>query len=278
MAGELCRPLRDLPPLPAGLRPRLIDATTVQGPSNVGTEWRLHYTIDLLSLACDWHELTDQHVAESLSLPPVQPGDVLIGDRGYLFVDGIGAVVQARGHVLVRLRWTHPRMLSPKGRKVSALALARSLRIGEVGDFPVELATEEGALIRGRVVSVKLPRPVAEAARQRLERIAAKKQRKPHPKSLEAAGYVMLFTTLPSSLLNAQQVADLYRHRWQIELAFKRMKQLLRLGQLPHKDPQAARSWILAKLVVALLLENLYRTSLAISPWGYRIAFVPHPA
>ena len=112
----------------------------------------------------------------------------------------------------------------------------------------------------------------------KIEQIAAKKQRKPHANSLEAAGYVMLFTTLPSSLLGAQQVADLYRHRWQIELAFKRMKQLLRLGQLPHKDPQAARSWILAKLVVALLLETLYRTSIAISPWGYRIAFLPHAA
>ena len=50
---------------------------------------------------------------------------------------------------------------------------------------------------------------------------------------------------------------------------FKRHKQLLQLGHLPHKDPLAARSWIHAKLVVALLLERLYRNADSLSPWGY---------
>jgi IS4 transposase len=67
----------------------------------------------------------------------------------------------------------------------------------------------------------------------------------------------------------SKDVLELYRHRWQIELAFKRMKQLLRLGQLPHQDPAVARTWILAKLVVSLLLETLIRNSRTVSPWGY---------
>ena len=79
----------------------------------------------------------------------------------------------------------------------------------------------------------------------------------------------MLFTTVPPERLEAAAVLDLYRFRWQIELAFKRLKQLLRLGHLPHKDPLAAQSWILAKLVIALLLERLYRNAHAFSPWGY---------
>jgi hypothetical protein len=88
----------------------------------------------------------------------------------------------------------------------------------------------------------------------------------------------MLFTTLPAAMLAAPAVLELYRFRWQIELAFKRLKQLLRLGRLPHKDPRAAQTWILAKLVVALLLETLYRNARAISPWGYRFqALTPLP-
>ena len=41
---------------------------------------------------------------------------------------------------------------------------------------------------------------------------------------------------------------------------------------LPHKNQRAAKAWILAKLVVALVLETLYRNARTFSPWGYRIA------
>ena len=68
---------------------------------------------------------------------------------------------------------------------------------------------------------------------------------------------------------SADDILELYRFRWQIELAFKRLKQLLALGQLPHKDPCAAKAWILAKLTVALLLETLYRNASSFSPWGF---------
>ena len=95
---------------------------------------------------------------------------------------------------------------------------------------------------------------------------------------LQAAHFVMIFTTLPVTRLGAADVLELYRMRWQIELAFKRLKQLLKLGRLPHKNAQAAQGWVLAKLVIALLLETLYRNARAISPWGYRfnaLALVP---
>jgi len=81
----------------------------------------------------------------------------------------------------------------------------------------------------------------------------------------------MVFTTIPAPLLGAGEVLELYRCRWQIELAFKRLKQLLKLGRLPHQAPDIARTWILAKLVIALLLETLYRNARAFSPWGYRL-------
>ena len=62
---------------------------------------------------------------------------------------------------------------------------------------------------------------------------------------------------------------ELYRFRWQIELAFKRMKGLLELGSLPAKDPDLARTIVRSKLLAALLLEDFTRSFLAISPWGY---------
>jgi hypothetical protein len=46
-----------------------------------------------------------------------------------------------------------------------------------------------------------------------------------------------------------------HRLRWQIELAFKRMKSLLHIDRLPAKDPALARPWLHAHLLLALLAE-----------------------
>lgn len=147
----------------------------------------------------------------------------------------------------------------------------RTLRVGRVGAWPVQLPNDDGAPIVDRVVALRLPVPLAAKATRRVVRTSVKKGKKPDPRSVEAAQFVMVFSTLPDKLLPASGVMELYRYRWQIELAFKRMKKLLKLGRLPHQDPVLARTWILAKLVVALLLETLFRNARIFSPWGYSI-------
>lgn len=277
LGAELCRALRDELHLPHGLRARVVDSTTVQGPASKGTEWRVHYCLDLMSLSCDWYELTDDRGAELLERTPMQAGDVMLGDRNYFRRAGVRAAAQAGAHVLTRLRWRHTAMHDSTGRDFRALEHAKRLKVGQVKEWPVVLPDPEThePPIPGRVVALKLPAAIAEKARRGILRAAAKKQRRPDPRSLLAAQFVMIFTTVPVELLSARDVLELYRHRWQIELAFKRLKQLLKLGHLPHKDPRAARGWILAKLVVALLLDTLFRNACAISPWGFR--FSPPP-
>jgi transposase len=78
-----------------------------------------------------------------------------------------------------------------------------------------------------------------------------------------------VFTTLPSREVSARQVLDCYRLRWQIELTFKRLKSVVRLGHIPKQDDQSSRAWLYGKLFVALLSQKLVRVGSAISPWGY---------
>lgn len=266
---QLCSKLRDAPRWPEGLRPRIIDSTTVQVPASKGTDWRIHYSLDLPTLTCDWFELTDAQGGERLERTPVRQGDVLLADRNYLHPAGIRTAVKVGAHVLIRLRWAHSMMEGKDGREFRALTHARKLRVGKVGAWPVRLPDPQGNPIEGRVVAMRLPAPLAAKAERRVRKDSARKGRRVDPRSLEAAHFVMVFTTLPERLLSAAEVIELYRYRWQIELAFKRLKQLLKLGRLPHKDPAAAQGWIHAKLVVALLLETLFRNARALSPWGF---------
>jgi DDE family transposase len=271
MAGELARQMRQEVRVPEGLRPRILDSTTIQGPGSRGTEWRLHYTLDLQSLVCDWLELTDAQGSELLERPPIEAGDVILADRNFLRHQGVRAVRQAQGHVLVRMRWVHSALKDEQGRKIQALDLARRLRAGQVGDWPVALVDPNGDDIAGRLVVLKLPAPLARKAEERAVRRARKKGHQVSEKTRRAAHYIFLFTTLPTERLQGAEVLELYRFRWQIELAFKRLKQILQLGQLPHQNTSAAQGWIAAKMVVALLLETLYRKALTFSPWGYEL-------
>ena len=271
IAERLAARFRELPRASGTRRLRVIDSTTIQQPASKGTDWRLHYTIDLRTLGCDWHELTDATGAELLERAPVEKGDVLLGDRNFLRPAGAHAVVAAGGDLVVRLRWTHSLLTDPSGRRFKALTHARRLRVGAVGDWDVLLPVPDRPPIPGRVVAIRLPAPLAAKAERRALKSAGRKQTKPDKRSLEAAHFVLVFTTLTRQALDASGILDLYRCRWQIELVFKRLKQLLKLGQVPHKQPAAARSWIAAKLVVSLLLEALYRNARALSPWGYAI-------
>jgi hypothetical protein len=274
---QLCRKLREEPRWPQELRPRAIDSTTVQGPASKGTDWRVHYSLDLLSLTCDWFELTDAHGGELLERTPLRKGDVLLGDRNYLRCAGVRTAVKAGAHVLIRLRWTHAAMKLRSGRDFRALTHARRLRVGKVGAWPVQLLDPEGDPIEGRVVIMRLPAPLAAQAERRVTQRSSKKSKRVDPRSLQAAHFVMIFTTVPKQLLSAIDVIELYRYRWQIELAFKRLKQLLKIGRLPHKDPAAAKGWIHAKLLVALLLETLFRNARALSPWGFEAQKLASP-
>ena len=76
-------------------------------------------------------------------------------------------------------------------------------------------------------------------------------------RTLEAAKYIMLLTSLPVETFPTADILALYRFRWQIELAFKRFKSLAGLDQLPAKEPRLARAWIYARLIVAIIAERI---------------------
>ena len=60
----------------------------------------------------------------------------------------------------------------------------------------------------------------------------------------------------PASTFSAADVLALYRFRWQLELAFKRMKSLAGLDELAAKKPELARAWIYARLIAFLIAER----------------------
>jgi hypothetical protein len=82
---------------------------------------------------------------------------------------------------------------------------------------------------------------------------------------------IWLLTTVPAEHLSPNNAMDLYRFRWQIELLFKRLKSILEFDQLPAKTEPLVKTWLLARLLAAILIERLLYEVEPFSPWGYFI-------
>ena len=88
------------------IRMRVVDGTTVKEPGKTGSTWRLHYSLMLSGLKCDYFRLTKssgRRAGESLKQFPVKKGDCIIGDRAYSTAQGIAHVAARGGYSLVRV-------------------------------------------------------------------------------------------------------------------------------------------------------------------------------
>lgn len=250
---------------------RLVDASVVTEPGSTGSDWKIHYAVQLGTLQCDSLEVTDVNGGETLTRFPIAAGDLVIADRAYCNRSGVRHVVRSGGHLLVRLHLTNLPLQTPVGKPFPLLKRLGSLRMGQVGDWPCRIVPQRrgDASIAVRVCAVKKSRAAAEQARKKLRRKASKEGRSVHPDTLKAAGYIFVVTTVPSEALAAAQLLEVYRGRWQIELVFKRLKSILGLGHLPKQDPEGARAWLHGKLLVAFLVEAFIHAGESFFPWGY---------
>ena len=275
MAERLWR-ARSEPVSAGGYRVRAVDATTVQEPGSTGTDWRVHYVIDLANLQCDHFELTDVRGGETFKRIPVAPGDLILGDRAYGTPQGVAHVVSRGADVLVRITPHRMPLYDESGEKIALLRKVRGLPVGTVREGAARIHVGD-QVFGGRWIAIKRSRQAAELVRKRMRRIATHKQRSLSERALAAADYVFIWTTVPSEALSAGQALALYQVRWQIELAFKRMKSIMGLGHLPKWSEASARAWIHGKLLIALLVERLLDEAEAVSPWGYSLVATPQP-
>lgn len=246
--------------LPGAAQPRplrLADGTVIAGPG--GTRWRLHALFDPVAGRFAHLELTDDRGAEALSRGPVLEGEIRLGDRNYARLADLRHVTDGGGDFLVRTGWNKVALRARDGGDFDLFSMLSGLG-ATPADLDLAVADRAGGPdLALRLIALRKPAEAAEADRRRVRRSASKKGRTLDPRTLIAAGYTLLLTSLPRAEYDAARVAALYRLRWQVELAFKRLKSLGRIDRLPAKDPRLARSWLAAHLIAALLTEDLAR-------------------
>ena len=262
--------LPSLPALPAGYRLSVIDGSSVEAPGADGTDYRLHLRLELVSLTFLELVVTDTHTAESLRHFTLGAGDIALVDRGYCQPAALVETHQQGADWIVRWNSGIP-LWTPTGE---AFDLVTTLKQGPLTQAILTRAVQVGpAGSTTRVAAVlhacRLPEAPANAARQRCRRRAQKKGKTLKAATLYLAGWVIVVTTLEPAGWTAETILALYRVRWQVELAIKRWKSLLKAGQLRAKaEGTLASLWLHGKLLYALLLERRCRR-FGGDQWGY---------
>jgi len=245
-------------PCPAqGRLIRIIDGTTVQKPGPHARKsnelWRIHAAFDRPAERFGHFELTNEHGGEQVDRIPVVRGEIRIADRVHLQPDRMASVMDDGGDVLIRAGWRNARWLDQHG---APFDMAKELaRPEDRIDRPIWIGRNRGAPLALRLILLRKSDAAAEAARREVRRQGRKSGYTPSQATLDAASWMILVTSLPAETFPIEAISALYRLRWRVELAFKRLKSLTGLKKPPGTGDRSARPWILAHLLMILLLE-----------------------
>lgn len=244
---------------------RLSDGTSISKPASKGTDWRVHAVYDLGRGGFSHLELTDGHGAEGLNRGAPVPGEVRIADRNYARLRDLREFLhQANGQAdfIVRLRWRSLTLYRVDGTRFDLFHHLRGLPVDTVPHEVVVHARDTGRAeaslppLALRLIILRKSPEATEAERKRLRQRASRKQERLDPRSLEAAEFVMLATSLDETYM-AEDIFAAYRLRWQVELGIKRTKSLIHIDELPTHTPEASRSWLLSHLLLAVLTDDM---------------------
>lgn len=190
---------------------------------NVGDEWIEDFRITA-------GKVNDQTLANRLKIAPQA---VYVFDRGYPDLGFWWQIMQAGSHFVTRLRKT------------------TEMRINHLFRYPRQFQNKTGVLIdqdyspsvERLYLHPEVPKDI------KLRHIVYR-----DPKSQR------LFDFVTSDRdASAQQIADIYKARWSVELLFRWLKQHLQLREPPYRNKNAIQSHLAIALLVRLLVELLRR-------------------
>jgi hypothetical protein len=248
----------------AGYEAITADGTSLVGPGAKGTSARVHYAVRLEDVNLVQVDVSDETGGETLKRFIAKPGELWIVDRGYANPPGIHSIVAQGAEVLARVNRGSLPLFDAEEKPLDLFMLARKLKSrGQISEREAWIHPQKKAPLRGRLLLLHLPPAQAQEAR---ERVREEEGPSVTPETLEWAEYVALWTSVPKERLSKEQLYELYRARWQVELHIKRDKSITGLDAVPNFRKDTIETWLLAKLLAQQLALRLAAPSGAFSP------------
>jgi len=234
------------------------DATDVVEKGRSRRTYRLHYMLDIFKMSSLQCKITAQSVGEALVNFEMAPNMLVIADRMYSNVKGMAHCLNAGADFILRMRKNSFKTCDSDGNTINLLNIFKGLKTGEHIDFKAFALSKDGTSVPVRICAKRKTPEQIERTMKKLKLLERKGTITDEAKLFNE--YIVLVTSLDDAV-STEQVLEVYRLRWQVEIYFKRLKSILDFGELPKKRPENSLAWLNGKLMVALLIESVIAKS-----------------
>ena len=236
----------------------LVDASHWRCVGKQGKVWRFHCMYSLLTQQVHQGVVSTTKVAESLARFALEAGTIYVHDGGYGYR---GQVAQAADAGAYSVTSFCPGTFPLEDRQEQGIDLVRWLKKQRAKARSIRSLEaffwEGGKKYEVRVIALRRTEEQRKRVLGQKKRISTKNHRKLQHETEYLAGWLLVLTTLPAKDWSAQEILSLYRARWQIELLFKRIKQLLDQHVMRAKTEETARATVAAILVSWVLQQGV---------------------
>ena len=231
------------------------DASDVAEKGRSGRIYRLHYALDLFKMQTAQEVITDQKMGESLTNFTFKKGDLVIGDRIYSTFTGIRHCMESEADFILRLRKNSFNLYDENGSAINLLEKLQGIEEDKILNLSVYVKIDGKELTELRICAKRKPSASSERTKKTLRRRETRHQVEISDEAKEFNNYIVIVTAL-SSEITAEEILELYRMRWQVEIYFKRLKSIMDFGELPKRRPASSMAWLNGKIMVAMLIEK----------------------
>jgi IS4 transposase len=222
---------------------------------------RLRWAFDFLTgetIDAQLHHWRENDMSTAFELLAfVKKGDLLLRDMGYFCLQSFHEIIAASAYFITRL---------PEGTVVSdedgkRMNLLRSIRKGDRNLYEARVKVGLENPVEGRLVAARIDAAKAVQRKSRLRQSCKEQGKVATRNELAMCEWVVVFTNLEASVMDAESVAQLYRARWMVEVFFKAMKsgQQLEKWSRHRTNENTIQCLAYAQMIVAILSLNLWR-------------------
>jgi len=248
----------------------VMDSSTVSLPPSLKDQWpgcgkagsgshseaglKLHVALDLVGgellgpalTSARTHDRAGPHQAYDL-----EAGSLRLADLGYFNLKRLGELERSGVYFLSKVQ-TGTQVYRADGTRVG-MGQGLAELPAEQSSFDQTLEVGKTERLKCRVVGWRVPNEVSQARQEEFKHLEQKRQRPISGEKLEMSYWTVYLTNVEAAKLSGEEVAVLYRLRWQIELLFKLWKSQCEIDQWQSTKGWAIMCELYAKVIGAVV-------------------------
>jgi hypothetical protein len=242
-----------------------------------GKTWRFHCLYSLCSQRLHQVRITSTKVAEGMGNFLIERGVIYVHDSAYGYRNMIAAISKGGAYAVSAFSPGSFPVEDAQGKAFDLVAWLKKFHAKARSIKSISLFyQEDGQRYEIRIIALRRTQEQRERDFCKKKKNAKRNKSSMQKESVYLSNWLLVLTSLPVHDWTAQEVLSLYRARWQIEILFKRIKQLLMTHVLNGRTEKTIGvtvaallvSWVLQQDIAVemrSLLQDMYHT-LEISP------------